>query len=105
MCFGVSCSSQLWDHGITDPLGHTVVTLLLLSSYQIIQVRPPQPPVYFFVIDVSEPAIASGMLTNTANAIKLALDDLPGGNRTQIGALCCSHVWLLACVAWRFLLF
>ena len=49
------------------------------------QVRPPQPAVYFFVIDVSEPAIASGMLQHTANAIKAALDDIPGGDRTQIG--------------------
>jgi len=50
-------------------------------------VRPPQPAVYFFVIDVSEPAIASRMLQHTANAIKAALDDIPGGDRTQIGEL------------------
>ena len=51
----------------------------------IIQVRPPQPPVYFFVIDVSEPALVSGMLHSTARAIKASLDELPGGNRAQIG--------------------
>ena len=50
-------------------------------------VRPPQPPVYFFVIDVSEPAVASGMIQCCVNAIKDSLDDLPGNPRTQIGNL------------------
>lgn len=48
-------------------------------------VRPPQPPVYFFVIDVSENAVASGMIRSTVNAIRSALDSLPGQPRTQIG--------------------
>lgn len=48
-------------------------------------VRPPVPPVYFFVIDVSEPAVSSGMIQNCVNAIKMSLDDLPGNPRTQIG--------------------
>lgn len=48
-------------------------------------VRPPQPPVYFFVIDVSESAIASGMLHSLVSAVKASLDDLPGAPRTQIG--------------------
>ena len=48
-------------------------------------VRAPQPPVYFFVIDVSSYSVASGMLTSCVNAIKQSLDDLPGRPRTQIG--------------------
>lgn len=48
-------------------------------------VRPPQSPVYFFVIDVSEAAVNSGMIAVMANAIKASLDELPGGVRTQIG--------------------
>lgn len=48
-------------------------------------VRPPQPPVYFFVIDVSEPAYSSGMIQSCVNAIKSSLDELPGAPRTQIG--------------------
>ena len=48
-------------------------------------VRPPQPPVYFFVIDVSSVSIASGMLQSCVNAIKASLDELPGAPRTQIG--------------------
>lgn len=48
-------------------------------------VRPPVPPVYFFVIDVSEPSITSGMIQNCVNAIKSSLDELPGNPRTQVG--------------------
>ena len=48
-------------------------------------VRPPQPPSFFFVIDVSATAAQSGMLASAAKAIKDSLDELPGGNRTQIG--------------------
>ena len=49
------------------------------------QVRDPQPPTYFFVLDVSAAAVNSGMLASTANSIKRALDELPGGDRTMIG--------------------
>jgi protein transport protein SEC24 len=45
------------------------------------------PPVYFFVIDVSVTAVASGMLAAVTSAIKASLDQLPGGERTQIGFL------------------
>uniref|UniRef100_A0A1D1XLC4 Protein transport protein Sec24-like At3g07100 n=1 Tax=Anthurium amnicola TaxID=1678845 RepID=A0A1D1XLC4_9ARAE len=50
-------------------------------------VRPPMPPLYFFLIDVSASAIRSGMLEIVANTIKSCLDDLPGSPRTQIGFL------------------
>ncbi len=78
--------SIIFAHFNNFTLLFTDVSLLLFPPYQS-QVRPPQPAVYFFVIDVSEPAIASGMLQHTANAIKAALDDIPGGDRTQIGEL------------------
>jgi protein transport protein SEC24 len=48
-------------------------------------VRPPQPPVYIFVIDVSSTSSQSGMLESCVRAIKESLDDLPGLPRTQIG--------------------
>lgn len=67
---------------------HYYILYNILTYYTTtttIQVRPPQPPVYFFVIDVSEPALVSGMLHSTARAIKASLDELPGGNRAQIG--------------------
>lgn len=48
-------------------------------------VRPPMPPLYFFLIDVSISAVKSGMLEVAAKTIKSCLDELPGSPRTQIG--------------------
>ncbi|XP_057720460.1 protein transport protein SEC24 A [Arachis stenosperma] len=48
-------------------------------------VRPPMPPVYFFLIDVSISAVRSGMIQIVAETIKSCLDELPGFPRTQIG--------------------
>ncbi|PIN24788.1 Vesicle coat complex COPII, subunit SEC24/subunit SFB2 [Handroanthus impetiginosus] len=48
-------------------------------------VRPPMPPLYFFLIDVSISAVKSGMLEVMAQTIKSCLDSLPGSSRTQIG--------------------
>eukprot|EP00898_Chlorokybus_atmophyticus_P002080 jgi/Chlat1/2873/Chrsp195S03018 len=50
-------------------------------------VRAPMPPVYFFIIDVSYPAVASGMVAVAAAAIKSCLERLPGDSRTRIGFL------------------
>ncbi|KAK7344298.1 hypothetical protein VNO77_13744 [Canavalia gladiata] len=47
--------------------------------------RPPMPPVYFFLIDVSISAVRSGMIECVAQTIKSCLDELPGFPRTQIG--------------------
>ncbi|GER50437.1 transport protein Sec24 [Striga asiatica] len=48
-------------------------------------VRPPMPPLYFFLIDVSISSIQNGMLEVMAQTIKSCLDTLPGYPRTQIG--------------------
>ncbi|KAL0390969.1 UNVERIFIED_CONTAM: protein transport protein Sec24-like [Sesamum calycinum] len=48
-------------------------------------VRPPMPPLYFFLIDVSISAVKSGMIEVMAQTIKSCLDSLPGYPRTQIG--------------------
>ncbi|KAL0922326.1 hypothetical protein M5K25_006302 [Dendrobium thyrsiflorum] len=50
-------------------------------------VRPPMPPSYFFVIDVSVSAVRNGLLEVVAKTIKSCLDELPGFPRTQIGFL------------------
>jgi protein transport protein SEC24 len=39
-------------------------------------VRPPQPPVFFFLVDVSYYAVASGMLATFAQAARKNLDHL-----------------------------
>ena len=51
------------------------------------QVRPPMPPAFFFVIDVSQAAVASGVLAHVCRAIRASLDRLPGGERTRVGFL------------------
>ena len=58
----------------------------LCLPIKCIQVRPPQPPVYFFVIDVSDVSIASGMISSMVAAIKDSIDELAANTRTQIGA-------------------
>jgi hypothetical protein len=45
------------------------------------------PPAFFFVIDVSHAAVASGVLAHVCRAIRASLDRLPGGERTRIGFL------------------
>ncbi|XVF33892.1 hypothetical protein REPUB_Repub18cG0010800 [Reevesia pubescens] len=48
-------------------------------------VRPPMPPLYFFLIDVSMSAVRSAMIEVVAQTIRSCLDELPGFPRTQIG--------------------
>ena len=48
-------------------------------------VRPPQPPVYFFILDVSAISCGSGMLQTACDAIKESLDHLQQHPRTQVG--------------------
>ena len=50
-------------------------------------VRPPQPPVFLFLVDVSYTAVASGMLRCVSATIKHTLARLPGGERTQVGLI------------------
>jgi protein transport protein SEC24 len=61
------------------------VELVAPSEYML---RPPQAPVYLFVVDVSAPAVASGAVAQVAASIKACLDALPGQPRTQVGFLC-----------------
>jgi protein transport protein SEC24 len=70
------------DRWARKELNHSVVEFIAPTEYMV---RPPQPPVYCFVIDVSQPAIASGMVATAANAILESLDDIPNqDNRTKI---------------------
>lgn len=53
----------------------------------MLKLRPPQPAVYLFVLDVSRLAVESGYLSIVCNAISEELSRLPGDGRTQIGFL------------------
>jgi len=77
-------SGQRRDRYDRPELSQACVEYIAPSEYMV---RPPQPPSYFFVIDVSAISVRSGMLQSVANAIKRSLDDLPGSPRTQVGFL------------------
>jgi protein transport protein SEC24 len=49
--------------------------------------RPPQPPVYMFVLDASQRAVTSGLLFQTCVAIKENLQHLRGNERTKVGII------------------
>lgn len=69
------------DHDERVELTNGSVQFLAPPEYMV---RPPVPPVYMFVLDVSYAAASSGMLHVAAEAIRQTLKDLPGGDRTQI---------------------
>lgn len=52
-------------------------------------VRPPQPPVFMFVIDVSYTAVVTGMLDTVVASIKETIQSgqIPGGQRVQMGIM------------------
>jgi protein transport protein SEC24 len=52
------------------------------------QVRPPQPPCYVFLIDVSEAAVKTGMVATAARTILESLDRLPNADgRTKVALI------------------
>jgi protein transport protein SEC24 len=54
------------------------------SEYMI---RPPQPPVYVFVLDVSYGSIVSGAFFTFLETIRHCLDSLPQDGRTRVAVL------------------
>ncbi|GBP19739.1 Protein transport protein Sec24A [Eumeta japonica] len=50
--------------------------------------RPPQPAVYLFLLDVSQIARESGYLEIFCETLKENLNQLPGDARTQVGFIC-----------------
>ena len=75
-------NGQRRDKNARPELSEGVVEFIAPSEYMV---RPPQPPSYFFVIDVSMASVRSGMLKSVAAAISRSLDELPGSPRTQVG--------------------
>lgn len=51
--------------------------------------RPPMPPTYIFVLDVSKPALDTGYLQTAVATIKSVLESglLPGFDRAKVGFL------------------
>jgi len=73
---------QRRDRDSRPELSRCSVEFVAPSDYMV---RPPQPPVYFFVIDVSEASVASGMLSSMVAAIKDSIEELSNNSRCQIG--------------------
>ncbi|XP_040412189.1 protein transport protein Sec24B isoform X3 [Cygnus olor] len=61
---------------------NSTVEFIASSDYML---RPPQPAVYLFVLDVSHNAVEAGYLTMLCNSLLENLDKLPGDSRTRIG--------------------
>jgi protein transport protein SEC24 len=73
------------DHYERPELSVGSVEFIAPADYTV---RPPMPPCYFFVIDVSQPAVACGGLASICNAISSTLDVLAQRNSaTKIGIL------------------
>ncbi|EUC53780.1 protein transporter SEC24 [Rhizoctonia solani AG-3 Rhs1AP] len=82
-----------WDQARNQPadrwaryeLNHSVVEFIAPTEYMV---RPPQPPVYTFLIDVSHSAVQSGMVATAARAILESLDRIPNADdRTKVAVI------------------
>lgn len=80
-----SQTQQPVDRWQRKELNHAVVEYIAPTEYMI---RPPQPLVYMFVIDVSYPAIQCGMVATAATTILETLDRIPNDEgRTKVGII------------------
>lgn len=66
-------------------LNHGVVDFIAPTEYMV---RPPQPPQYIFLLDVSYNAIRSGMLATAARTLLESLDRFPNADgRTKMALI------------------
>uniref|UniRef100_A0A7N6BZJ0 SEC24 homolog B, COPII coat complex component n=1 Tax=Anabas testudineus TaxID=64144 RepID=A0A7N6BZJ0_ANATE len=63
---------------------NSTVEFIASSDYML---RPPQPAVYLFVLDVSHNAVEAGYLKYFCESLLENLDKLPGDTRTRLGFL------------------
>ncbi|XP_043925169.1 protein transport protein Sec24A [Protopterus annectens] len=61
---------------------NATIELIAPSEYML---RPPQPAVYLFVLDVSHNAVETGYLNALCQSLLDNLNSLPGDSRTKIG--------------------
>ncbi|KAI8967408.1 hypothetical protein BDF20DRAFT_900917 [Mycotypha africana] len=78
-------TQQPADRYARPELNYGCVDFVAPSEYMV---RPPQPPVYVFVIDTSFQAVQSGMIAVVADAILASLDKLPNEDgRTKVALM------------------
>ncbi|XP_041845495.1 protein transport protein Sec24B [Melanotaenia boesemani] len=63
---------------------NATVEFIASSDYML---RPPQPAVYLFVLDVSHNAVEAGYLKYFCESLLENLDKMPGDTRTRVGFL------------------
>lgn len=82
-----------WDSTVQRPadrsqrpeLNYSVVEFVAPQEYMV---RPPQPLVYLFLMDVSYASVTNGLLATAARCIKESLDRIPNADRrTRLGFL------------------
>uniref|UniRef100_A0A673LEY0 Protein transport protein Sec24A-like n=1 Tax=Sinocyclocheilus rhinocerous TaxID=307959 RepID=A0A673LEY0_9TELE len=61
---------------------NATIEFIAPSEYML---RPPQPAVYLFILDVSHNAVETGYLDVFCQTLLESLDSLPGDTRTKIG--------------------
>ncbi|CAH7665815.1 Sec23/Sec24 trunk domain-domain-containing protein [Phakopsora pachyrhizi] len=78
-------TNQPVDRWQRAELNHSVVEFVAPTEYMV---RPPQAPTYVFLIDVSYPAISSGMVATAARTLLETLDRIPNQeSRTRIAII------------------
>ncbi|PLN77318.1 hypothetical protein BDW42DRAFT_177117 [Aspergillus taichungensis] len=71
------------DRALRPDLNESVVEFVAPQEYMV---RPPQPLVYLFLIDVSYASVTNGLLATSARCIKESLDRIPNADRrTRLG--------------------
>ena len=77
--------NQPGDRWARAELNHSVVEFVAPTEYMV---RPPQPAVYIFLIDVSHAAVTSGMVATACRTLLESLDRIPNeDNRTKIAII------------------
>ncbi|KAG6824206.1 COPII subunit, partial [Arthromyces matolae] len=78
--------NQPGDRWARAELNHSVVEFVAPTEYMV---RPPQPAVYVFLIDVSHTAVQSGMVATATRALLENLDRIPDeDDRTKVAIIC-----------------
>ncbi|KAJ6170989.1 hypothetical protein N7470_000056 [Penicillium chermesinum] len=83
-CLRLGCDfAKPADRALRADLNHSIVEFVAPQEYMV---RPPQPLVYLFLIDVSYSSVTSGLLATSARCIKESLDRIPNADRrTRLG--------------------
>lgn len=77
--------NQPGDRWARAELNHSVVEFVAPTEYMV---RPPQPAVYVFLIDVSHAAVQSGMVATATRTILENLDRIPNEDqRTKVAII------------------